>query len=256
MDYILSGERAPVNVIFLGATRGMGRSMAREMAKRGAKMFLLGRNTDNLAKSAVDLEARGARGTVGHAHCDLEDTSTFGPAFAAAIQEMGVPNIVVVTAGMFGTQEALENDLELARRVLTVNYANTVVFCEHAKKHLLERGGGKLVVFSSVAGDRGRKPVGLYGSSKAGLSHYLESLDHKYRSQGLITVCVKPGFVKTEMTAGLKPPPFSGEPDEVAQIVLSAMNKDKPVVYAPKMWARVMLVIRLLPRFIMRRVGF
>ena len=69
-----------------------------------------------------------------------------------------------------------------------------------------------MCVFSSVAGDRGRKPVALYGSSKAGLSHYLESLDHKYRAAGLVTVCVKPGFVKTAMTQGLKPPPFAGDP--------------------------------------------
>ena len=89
MNYILSGERAPVNVIFLGATRGMGRAMSREMAKRGAKMFLLGRSVERLARSAADLEARGAKGTVGHAMCDLEDPSTFAPAFKAAISENG-----------------------------------------------------------------------------------------------------------------------------------------------------------------------
>ena len=66
------------------------------------------------------------------------------------------------------SQDALEADVELARRLLTVNYANTVVFCEHARKRLLARGGGRLVVFSSVAGDRGRKPVAIYGSSQGG----------------------------------------------------------------------------------------
>ena len=111
-------------------------------------------------------------------------------------------------------------------------------------------------MFSSVAGERGRKTVGIYGASKAGLSHYLESLDHKYRDQGLVTLCVKPGFVKTGMTEGLKPPPFSGEPGEVAQRVIRAIDGQAPLVYAPFMWRWVMLVIKFLPRFVMRRVGF
>ena len=69
---------------------------------------------------------------------------------------------------MFASQEALEADIELTRRLTTVNFANTVVFCEHARKRLLARGGGRLVVLSSVAGDRGRKPVAIYGASQGG----------------------------------------------------------------------------------------
>ena len=113
-----------------------------------------------------------------------------------------------------------------------------------------------MCVFSSVAGDRGRKPVVLYGASKAGLSAYLEGLDHRYRAQGLVTVCVKPGFVRTGMTQGLKPPPFAGEPDAVATRVVDAIERRRPVVYAPAIWGWVMWVIRTLPRFVMRRVGF
>jgi short-subunit dehydrogenase len=163
---------------------------------------------------------------------------------------------VIVTSGMFGPQDELESDLDRARRLLTVNFSHTVVFCEHARRRMMTKGGGTLCVFSSVAGDRGRKPVAIYGSSKAGLSHYLESLDHKYRVAGLVTVCVKPGFVKTGMTAGLKPPPFAGTPEGVARRVLRAIDKGKPVVYAPIMWYWVMFVIRRLPRLVMRRIGF
>jgi len=113
-----------------------------------------------------------------------------------------------------------------------------------------------LTVFSSVAGDRGRKPVAIYGSSKGGLSVYLEAMDHKFHSAGLSVLCVKPGFVKTGMTAGLKPPPFAGEPAEVASEVVRAMDQRKPMIYTPRMWALVMFVIRLLPRFVMRKIGF
>ena len=172
----------------MGATKGMGRALAREMAGRGASLCLLGRNLEDLQRSASDLLQRGAA-QVEVTSCDLERPETFAPALDAADAALqGGVDTVVVTAGLFGTQEALQDDLELARRVLIVNHAHTVVFCEHVRQRLLARGGGTLCVFSSVAGDRGRKPVGLYGSSKAGLSHYLESLDHRYRAEGLVTI--------------------------------------------------------------------
>ncbi len=244
-----------MNAVILGATKGMGRSLARQMAERGDRLFLLARDADDASRSAADLRARGAE-AVDLAPCDLEEPDGFAPALDEAWTVLGRVDAVVVTAGLFGTQEQLEEDLELARRVLTVNHAHTVLFCEHARRRLLDQGGGTLCVFSSVAGDRGRKPVALYGSSKAGLSHYLESLDHKYRAQGLVTLCVKPGFVKTTMTTGLKPPPFAGEPDQVAKRVLGALDRRAPLVYAPWIWGWIMLVIRHLPRLVMRRVGF
>jgi short-subunit dehydrogenase len=248
--------RAPRRVAFLGATKGMGRALARLMAERGDALFLLGRDADDLARSARDLEARAGRGSVGQAPCDLEQADGFGPALAAAEATLGGLDTVVVTAGLFASQDRLEADAELARRLLLVDFTHTVAFCEEARRRLLARGGGTLCVFSSVAGERGRKPVVLYGAAKAGLTRYLEGLDHKFRAQGLVTVCVKPGFVRTSMTDGLTPPPFAGEPEGVARDVLRAIDRGAPVVYTPGMWRMVMLVIRLLPRAVMRRIGF
>jgi len=246
-----------MKAVVLGATSGMGREIARRLVERGDSVFMLGRDVANLQKGAGDLKARHPRGEdIGYAICDLADPRTFAPALDAADAALGGFDTVIVTAALFATQDQLEADVELTHRLLTVNYANTVVFCEHARKRLLARGGGNLAVFSSVAGDRGRKPVALYGSTKAGLSHYLESLDHKFHAAGLNVVCVKPGFVKTEMTAGLKPPPFAGEPSRVALDVVRAIDARKPVVYTPTIWALVMLVIRWLPRFVMRKIGF
>jgi NAD(P)-dependent dehydrogenase (short-subunit alcohol dehydrogenase family) len=245
-----------MRVAFLGATRGMGRALARLMAARGDRLFLLGRDVADLERSARDLEARGpAPSSVGVAACDLEQPATFAPALDAAEAALGGLDCVVVTAGLFATQDALEADVALTQRLLLVDFTNTVAFCEHARPRLLARGG-TLCVFSSVAGERGRKPVVLYGAAKAGLTRYLEGLDHKFRAAGLRTVCVKPGFVKTSMTDGLKPPPFAGDPEDVAAIVLRAIDRGTPVVYAPGMWRWVMLVIRALPRAVMRRIGF
>ena len=245
-----------MKVVMIGATRGMGRALARKLIEQGASLFLLGREAEELSSSAADLSVRAGQGQVGMSYCDLADPETFESALMTADEALGGFDTVIVTAGMFATQDELETDTNLAFRLMSVNYAGTVAFCEHARRMLLARGGGHLVVFSSVAGDRGRKPVGIYGSSKAGLSHYLESLDHKYRGQGLVTLCVKPGFVKTGMTQGLKPPPFAGEPEQVAGDVYKAITKNKPMLYTPRMWALVMLIIRNLPRFIMRKINF
>lgn len=245
-----------MRVAFLGATKGMGRALARLMAERGDSIFLLGRSEEDLEKSAADLNVRGASSSVGWAKCDLLDPSSFDAALDAAAEALQDFDTVVVTAGIFATQEELEEDPELAGRLATANFTNTVLFCEAARKRLLAMGGGTLCVFSSVAGERGRKPVVIYGASKAGLSRYLEGLDHRYRSRGLKVVTVKPGFVKTGMTDGLTPPPFAGEPIPVARQVLRAIDRGLPVVYAPGAWRYVMGVIRLLPRAVMRRVGF
>jgi decaprenylphospho-beta-D-erythro-pentofuranosid-2-ulose 2-reductase len=245
-----------VKAVVLGGTTGIGRAIARQLAERGESVFLLGLDDDDLARSAADLTARHPRNeTVGHARCDLERPEGFAAALDAADAALGDFDTVVVTAAMFATQEALEADVELTRRLVTVNYAHTVVFCEHARKRLLPRQG-RLTVFSSVAGDRGRKPVAIYGSSKGGVAVYLEALDHKFHAAGLAVLCVKPGFVKTGMTVGLKPPPFAGEPEQVARDVLRAMDRRQPLLYTPGIWALVMTVIRLLPRFVMRKIGF
>jgi short-subunit dehydrogenase len=226
------------------------------MAERGESLCIVGIPAQDLERSAMDLEARGAAGKVGTVECDLLDPRSFGAVLDRADEALGGFDTVVVTAGLFASQERLEADPEFCHKLLAANFANTVAFCEEARKRMLPRGGGTLCVFSSVAGERGRKPVILYGAAKAGLSHYLEGLDHKFRAQGLVTVTVKPGFVRTSMTEGLKPPPFAGEPEDVARQALRAIDRGTPVVYAPPMWALVMFVIRLLPRFVMRRIGF
>ncbi len=269
-----------MKAVLFGASKGMGRALARLLAARGDRLFLLGHLAEELRRSARDLEIHGAPGPVGTAHCDLLQPDSFAPALDQAERELDGFDAVIVTAGLFAAQEELENDPRLAARLLAADFTNTVLFCEEARKRLLEPekgdrsnlceapGGpfrqigpvpffrGTLCVFSSVAGERGRKPVILYGAAKAGLSRYLEGLDHKFHARGLRVVCVKPGFVKTGMTAGLKPPPFAGVPEEVARRVLRAIDRGWPEVYVPSMWRWVMCIIRRLPRCVMRRMKF
>ncbi len=245
-----------MKVVFLGATKGMGRALARLMAARGDELFLLGRDPVELERCAQDLDVRGAGTPVRFATCDLLRADGFGAALDEAAQGLGRFDAVVVTAGIYALQEDLEADRELRRRLLTVDFNNTIEFCEEARTRLLAMGGGILCVFGSVAGDRARKPVILYGAAKAGLAFYLEGLDSKYHSRGLRTILVKPGFVRTGMTAGLREPPIVSEPEAAARAVLKAIDRDRAVVYAPPVWRAVMLAVRSLPRWLMRRVEF
>lgn len=245
-----------MNAVILGGTRGVGRAMARLLAGRGDRIVLLGRNATDLERSAGDLASRGANTDVGTVVCDLNDRDRHETALAAAEALLGQIDAVIVTAAAFAPQNELEADRALLTSVLETDFVDTILFCEAARRRLLASGGGTLCVFSSVAGDRARKPVRLYGAAKAGLSHYLEGLDHTFRKEGLKVVCVKPGFIRTSMTAGLAEPPFAAEPEAVAKTAIRGLDRGLPVVYAPPIWRWIMLIIRRLPRFIMRRTGF
>lgn len=245
-----------MNAVILGATKGIGRAIARRLAARGDRIFLLGRDAQDLERSAQDLVLRaGVTASAGVAVCDLSAPETIPGALDAATRALASVDLVIVTAADFATQPALEADLERCHRLLEVNFTNTIIFCERARPLLLA-SRGTLCVLSSVAGDRGRKPVILYGAAKAGLSHYLEGIDHKFHVHGLRVVCVKPGFVKTGMTSGLRPPPFAGEADGVAADIVRAIDRGQPVAYSPRIWSAVMHVIRRLPRAVMRRIEF
>ena len=159
-----------MRVAFLGATKSSVSIIVRGIPSKSVPICLLGRNSADLERSAADLSVRGAIHPVPSVACDLEKPDTFAPAIDAAREALEGLDAVVVTAAVFATQEELEADAALAERLVRINFSNTVMFCEAAKKALLEEGGGTLCVFSSVAGERGRKPVIIYGAAKAGLT--------------------------------------------------------------------------------------
>jgi decaprenylphospho-beta-D-erythro-pentofuranosid-2-ulose 2-reductase len=245
-------------VVVVGGTKGIGRAVARRLAARGDHVALLGRDPADLSASAGDLAARAPAGGPAPATAvlDLAAPETCEAALDAATAALGGIDVVLVTAGAFGTQDALEADPAARARVLSTNFTHTIQFCEAARARLLAAGGGTLCVLGSVAGDRPRKPVVLYGATKAGLAYYLQGVDLRYRDAGLRTVLVKPGFVRTGMTAGLPEPPFAADAEAVAPAIVRAIDRGTPTVYVPGIWRLVMLVIRWLPAAVMRRVKF
>ena len=245
-----------MKVAIVGATRGMGRALARRLAERGDALFLLGRDEAELGRSARDLEARGAPLPVGQARLDLGEPAGFAAALDAADRSLSRTDALVVTGGLFARQDELAADPGRLSALLQANFTGTVLLCQQAAERLAARGGGLICAFGSVAGDRARRGNYLYGPSKAGLAVFLDGLDLAYRDRGVRALCVKPGFVRTAMTAGLPVPPFAGEPDAVARRVLAAMDAGRHDVYAPGVWRFVMLLIRALPRAVLRRVQF
>src|SRR5262249_45411678 len=164
--------RPRVKAAVVGATRGMGRAVARLLAERGGTVVLLGRDAAELAISARDLSARGARGIIATGRLDLAEPSAFSAALDQADQASGGLDMLVVTAGDFAAHEALARDAERLRRLLDVNFTATAVLCQLAAERFAARGGGTICAFSSVAGGRARRSNYLYGAPKAGPSAF------------------------------------------------------------------------------------
>ena len=111
------------------------------------------------------------------------------------------------------------------------------------------------MVIGSVAGDRGRASNFIYGSAKGGLDRFLEGLQHAHAGTSLYVVRVKPGFVDTQMTAAIKKGgPLWAKPDRIACDIQGAVDRRAAVVYTPWFWRPIMLIIRLIPRFLFNRL--
>ncbi len=146
-----------VKAVVVGATRGMGRALARALAERGDALWLLGREASaELAASARDLEARGARGRRWRRPRSTSRVPAgFADALDAADRGLGGFDTLVVTGGLFGRQEDLAVDPVRLERLLHVNFTGTVVLCQMVAERLAARGGGTICAFSSVAGRPG-----------------------------------------------------------------------------------------------------
>ena len=209
---------AAVKVALLGATKGMGRALARLLAERGDPLCLLGRDRDDLARSAADWRCAARPATVGTAAATCSIRPASPRRSTPRSQALGGLDTVVVTAGLFATQEALERDAELRARLLAADFTNTVLFCELARERLLA-ARRRHAVRLQLGGRRSRPQAGAFSTAppRPGCRTTSTASITSSAPHGLRTILVKPGFVKTGMTAGLPPPPFAGEPDAVAR---------------------------------------
>ena len=163
-------------------------------------------------------------------------------------------DVVIVAFGVLGSQDEFDADPEAAAQAVHVNYTGAVSATLAVAAQMRRQGHGRIVVMSSVAGERGRASNFVYGSSKAGLDAFAQGLNDSLAGTGVKVTVVRPGFVHTKMTRGLKSAPFSTTPRQVAEVAVAGMKAGKHTVWAPPMLRYVFIGLRHTPRAIFKRL--
>jgi short-subunit dehydrogenase len=164
-------------------------------------------------------------------------------------------DIAYLAHGILGDQVEAERDFNTAAQILHTNLTAPVSLLTWLANFCVQRHAGVLAVISSVAGDRGRKSNYVYGSSKAGLSAFLGGLRNRVDREGVTVLTIKPGPVKTAMTAGMPKSEKFADVDTVAESIVSAINKRKDVLYVPFQWQPIMFIIRNIPEGIFKKLN-
>jgi NAD(P)-dependent dehydrogenase (short-subunit alcohol dehydrogenase family) len=209
-----------MKVLILGATSAIAQAAARVWAKRGDELFLVGRNGERLSAVADDLRTRGGKAlTLAQ---DLNDASLHEALVENVLMAMGSIDVVLLAQGVFG--DAGERDHpDAAELILRTNLVSPVRLLTLLWPKL--RAGACIAAISSVAGERGRAKVGVYGASKAGLDSFLSALRQRLSSRGVRVLTVKPGFVDTPMTATMKKNALFASPASVGRGIVRAIDR-------------------------------
>jgi decaprenylphospho-beta-D-erythro-pentofuranosid-2-ulose 2-reductase len=242
-------------VLVLGGTSEIALAIVGEMQRRAPReVALLGRDPEGLAHGAAQLREEGCERVV-TAALDALDTDGHEQAIAAAWDELGGVDLVIVAAGLLGERGTLLENIPAALEVLRVNLLGTGSLTLRAAQRLREQRSGTLVVLSSVAAQRPRPTNVAYGASKAGLDALAQGLGVVLAPDGVRVMVVRPGFIHTRMTQGLPVPPLASTPQAVARRVVDGLDGRAAIVWAPRIMRLAMGVIRLLPRSLFRRIG-
>ena len=238
-------------IIFItGASSGIGVSLARYYAERGAQLGLVARRADLLEGLARELQPRPAIFVL-----DVRDAPALKAAADDFISRFGVPDVVIANAGVSrGTLTGQEDDLAVFQEVFDINVMGMVntfhAFVEPMKK----QNRGTLVGIASVAGFRGIPGGGAYSASKAAAISYCESLRVELRSDGISVVTICPGYIKTPMTAVNKfKMPFLIDADEAARRFARAIEAKSSFTVVPWTMGVAARILRLLPNWLYDR---
>jgi short-subunit dehydrogenase len=237
-------------VLILGGTSDIGRATALAYATSGYTIQLAGRDVAALQREADDIVTRTNQPVSVH-RFDVLDTASFAP-FVDALPML--PHTVVCVVGLLGEQARAQTDLDHATAIMRSNYEGPALIVGLLADRFVQRGHGTIVGVSSVAGDRGRASNYVYGSAKAGFTAFLSGLRNRLSQQGVHVMTVKPGFVRTRMTRGMKlPAALTADPVLVGKAIYAAAIKRKDVVYVYPSWRLIMGVIRMVPEAIFKK---
>lgn len=236
-------------VLIMGARSDIGRALAKGYAAKGCEVILAARG--DISADATDLALR-TQAKVRAVSVDITDGAA-----DAFFDSLGVvPGTVVMVAGLLGDQaESAAND-DIAAKVMDSNYNGPARYLLAASRRMASVPDACIIGISSVAGDRGRASNFIYGSAKAGFTAFLSGLRNAHAKTGMHVMTVKPGFVRTQMTAGMKlSPVMTAEPEQVADAIIKAQDKKADVIYTLGRWRMVMTIIRAIPEPIFKKLS-
>ncbi len=245
---------APQSVLVLGATSDIAIATMTRLAERGRlrRVVLAGRHSEALDHEAGRLRALGIS-DVTIATFDALKPHTIAPVFRQAFTP-GDIDVVIVAFGVLPDQEHALLEPDLALSSVQVNYVAAASACLNAANALRHQGHGVLVVLSSVAAERPRRSNFVYGSAKAGLDALATGLGDELHGSGASVVVVRPGFVRTKMTAGRPPAPLATTADAVAQAIVASLPLGTRTVWVPRSLRYLMSLLRHVPRALFRRL--
>lgn len=242
------------NVIIIGATSAIAGACARLWAAQGSSFFLVGRDAEKLDALGHDLRVRGA--SAAHPFVmDANDVAAHAAMVAAAVQALGRLDIVLIAHGTLPDQSVCEADTATAVREFMSNGLSAIALLTVLANELERQRSGAIGVITSVAGDRGRPSNYLYGSAKAAVSVFSDGLRARLFKAGVSLTDIRPGFVATPMTQGLALPALLvARPETVAKRIVTGIERQRDVLYAPAFWSVVMWGIRSIPRAVFHRM--
>lgn len=239
-------------VLILGATSAIARATAAAFAARGDALYLASRDEDELRRIAADLRLRyGVEVHFGSFNAEVTDTHD--AFFESVIAAM--PNLsgVVLAFGYLGDQHAAR-DFNHGKKIIDSNFTGAASILSRCANYFEPLHHGFIIGISSVAGDRGRQSNYVYGAAKGALSLYLQGLRNRLYSNGVRVITIKPGFVDTAMTYGLPGLFLVASPQFIGERIVAALGKPADVVYLPWFWRYIMLIIKLIPEPVFKRM--
>ncbi|MGO9249770.1 MAG: SDR family NAD(P)-dependent oxidoreductase [Solirubrobacteraceae bacterium] len=249
-----SAGSAGRRIVVLGGTSEIALAIVCELQSRAPReVALVGRDPGGLAGAAADLTGAGCAPVLTF-ELDALDLDRHEQVIGEAFDELGGADIVIIAVGVLGERGGLPDDISGALEVLQINTVGAGSLLIHSARRLCEQGTGTLVVLSSVAGERARAANVVYGASKAGLDALAQGLGDTLHDQGVRVLVVRPGFVHTRMTQGLEPAPLSTTPQALARVVVGGLDNGAHTVWAPPTLRWLMVVVRMLPRPLFRRL--
>ena len=233
-------------VLITGASSGIGRALAVELGKRGARLGLTARRAEELLRVAEEVGRAGGEALVLPA--DVRDPVALKQAAERVRERWGRVDVLIANAGMSTTTAGTRLDAGEAGDVISINVIGVVNSVAAVLPAMLERGAGHLVAISSLASYRGLPKSGAYSASKAAVSTFFESLRVDLRRSRIDVTVIHPGFIRTPMTANRKKKlPFLLEPDDAACRIIRAVERRARTYAFPWQLASLVRVIKHIP---------